>query len=249
MTPGIKSKATLTFASMALFLCVHAQLSSITPVLLGSGGGYSTGSTLTVSYSLGEIAVNTLNGTSQILTQGFQQPSGSASVGLVVSVLSTDLTCKGAGDGTATATITSGSFPFSYSWHTIPSQSSQIATGLMPGVYAVTVTDANHFSVVDSVLVKDNLSICGIHVYTGISPNGDGKNDVWIIDNIELFLPNSVEIFNRWGDKVWNISNYNNSGNVWKGKDNSGSDLPDGTYFYLLRVGTNEQKGWVEITR
>jgi gliding motility-associated-like protein len=227
----------------------NAQLGSLSPVLIGSGGGYGTGTTLSVSYSEGELSINTVNGTSLVLTQGFQQPSEVAGLGLTVSVLSTALTCIDSHDGTATATVISGAFPYTYSWHTNPPQTGETAQELMPGTYSVTVTDANNFSVVDSVVVKDNHLICGIHAYSGFSPNGDGKNDVWYIDHIDLFLPNTVSIFNRWGDRVWNTENYDNGRKVWNGKDNEGVDLPDGTYFYLIRTGKDEQKGWVEITR
>ena len=66
-----------------------------------------------------------------------------------------------------------------------------------------------------------------------ITPNGDGFNDVWKIDLIRY--PNAVvTIFDRWGEVVYTSGNYNND---WGGVDQkSGKKLPDGTYFYLLKV-------------
>ncbi len=76
---------------------------------------------------------------------------------------------------------------------------------------------------------------------TGFSPNGDGNNDTYIIDdNISQFPNNTFTIFNRWGNKVYEKSPYDNS---WGGESNVdntvGSDnkLPVGTYYYLFDYG------------
>ena len=81
-----------------------------------------------------------------------------------------------------------------------------------------------------------------------ISPNEDGINDIWKINNIDYFKDNSVEIFNRWGNRVYFKSPYDNS---WKGKSDKGVDLPDGTYFYVidLKNGNKPQTGFVIIHR
>lgn len=85
--------------------------------------------------------------------------------------------------------------------------------------------------------------------YTGITPNGDGSNDTWVIDNIELYPNNTVAIFNRWGIQVWSGNNYNNSSVVWKGDNSSGQPLPDATYYYVAKVNGTTYKGWVQLTR
>lgn len=76
-----------------------------------------------------------------------------------------------------------------------------------------------------------------IIIYNGISPNGDGANDKWIIEYIDL-LPdtekNQVKIYNRWGDLVWEVSDYNNTSNVFTGTNKNGGELPTGTYFYKI---------------
>src|SRR5690606_10777338 len=92
----------------------------------------------------------------------------------------------------------------------------------------------------------------------GFSPNGDGINDFWEIVGIENSPNNTVNIYNRWGDLVFTISNYNNSSNVFKGVANrmskSGAgNLPDGTYFFDIKIsGTHnlkKLKGFVVIKR
>ncbi|MGZ6520120.1 MAG: T9SS type B sorting domain-containing protein, partial [Bacteroidia bacterium] len=70
------------------------------------------------------------------------------------------------------------------------------------------------------------------------------------IDGITNIKENTVSIFNRWGDLVWNCDNYDNvtDGKVWKGKSNKNGELPDATYFYVINAGGKTYKGWVELT-
>lgn len=87
-------------------------------------------------------------------------------------------------------------------------------------------------------------------IYHGFTPNDDQHNDTWIIDGIENIPKNTVSIFNRWGDRVWKIDDYNNlSPNVWDGKNTKGAKLPDATYFYIIEANEILEKGWVELTR
>ncbi len=79
-----------------------------------------------------------------------------------------------------------------------------------------------------------------ILVTNGVSPNGDGINDYFIIQNIQQFPNNKVEIFNRWGVLVFETTNYDSNNNVFRGYSegrltlNKGELLPSGTYFYTL---------------
>ena len=82
-----------------------------------------------------------------------------------------------------------------------------------------------------------------------ITPNGDGVNDEWFIDAIGYseFRNNSVQIINRWGQEVFSASPYNNN---WRGQNNNGNDLPDGTYFYVVDLGNGSvSEGFVIINR
>jgi gliding motility-associated-like protein len=91
-------------------------------------------------------------------------------------------------------------------------------------------------------------------VYSSLTPNGDGINDSWVIDGINLYKNNKVKIINRWGDLVFEESNYDNKEKVWKGECNSGfaiteKNLPDGTYFYSIDLsnGSKPITGYVVI--
>ena len=73
-------------------------------------------------------------------------------------------------------------------------------------------------------------------IYNGFSPNDDGVNDVFWIENIDIADNNKLVVYNRWGTSVLNVENYRNN---WKGTYRS-ADLPDGTYYYVF---TYEEAG------
>ena len=76
-----------------------------------------------------------------------------------------------------------------------------------------------------------------------ITPNGDGKNDLFVIVGLSQYPGSTLRIYNRWGSEVYQSQNYNN--------DWGGSGLNDGTYYYILiantPTGKQAYKGWVEI--
>jgi gliding motility-associated-like protein len=82
------------------------------------------------------------------------------------------------------------------------------------------------------------------------SPNGDGINDLWLVTNTQCLKTAKVEVFNRYGGKVYeNLSYTNNWDGTYKGKP-----LPDGTYYYivtytLINGQPVQQKGNVTILR
>lgn len=89
--------------------------------------------------------------------------------------------------------------------------------------------------------VKTDLILPGdIVIYNGVTPDGDGDNDYFIIDHIKDFPKNTVEIYNRWGVRVFETRGYDTNGNVFKGDSEgratiTGSKiLPTGTYFYII---------------
>ena len=83
-------------------------------------------------------------------------------------------------------------------------------------------------------------------IYTGVSPNDDGVNDVFYIEGIENYPDNTVSVFNRWGNEVFHQKSYKND---WNGTYNSKA-LPDGTYFYILEDGVGKSySGYIQILR
>ncbi|WP_130735931.1 PKD domain-containing protein [Flavobacterium sp. J27] len=82
----------------------------------------------------------------------------------------------------------------------------------------------------------------------GISPNDDGENDTWIIENITNFPKAKIEVFDRNGVAVFNAIDYQND---WRGlKQNSGELLPVGSYYFVINIfgdGSLFIKGWLYI--
>ncbi|WP_282049785.1 gliding motility-associated C-terminal domain-containing protein [Maribacter aquivivus] len=92
-----------------------------------------------------------------------------------------------------------------------------------------------------------------------ITPDNDGTNDFFRIENIESFPNNTVQIYNRWGVVVYEKSGYDNSTNVFTGISsgratiNTDSELPVGVYFYVIRFTNNgdnlNKSGYLYINR
>ncbi|WP_136466094.1 gliding motility-associated C-terminal domain-containing protein [Flagellimonas onchidii] len=91
---------------------------------------------------------------------------------------------------------------------------------------------------------NDPGTICNI-----FSPNGDGINDTLVfVDPNNEYSNNSIEIFDRYGNSVFQMNRYDSS---WDGTGSNGN-LPKGTYFYILDLngdGSNVVKGWIQIIR
>jgi gliding motility-associated-like protein len=80
-----------------------------------------------------------------------------------------------------------------------------------------------------------------------LTPNGDGRNDKWLIRNLDSYPDNEVSIFDRTGRMVYHRLNYSND---WDGTIN-GRPLAEGTYYYILKItGTSRiAKGYINIIR
>ena len=84
---------------------------------------------------------------------------------------------------------------------------------------------------------------CGIQ--KGISVNGDGLNDLL---DLSLLNVKHLSIYNRYGSRVYSKERYTNE---WKGQSDSGEDLPDGTYYYIIDFNDNQpsKNGWIYVAR
>jgi len=71
-----------------------------------------------------------------------------------------------------------------------------------------------------------------IRIPNAFTPNGDGRDDTWQIEFIEQFPDNTVNVFNRWGNKIFSATNYSRA-NEWRG-DINGQPAPVGTYYYVV---------------
>jgi gliding motility-associated-like protein len=155
------------------------------------------------------------------------------------AVITTSSGCNGA-SFEVTASVVSG--VATYQWY--DSSSNLIGTTATiviteSGTYEVRVT-VNSCTTIEFVTV-DRLPCV---IPKGVSPNNDGLNDTW---NLSGLNAEKVQIFNRYGVEVYSKSNYTNE---WEGKTNSGNELPDGTYYYVVSLpGGALKTGWVYINR
>lgn len=111
-------------------------------------------------------------------------------------------------------------------------------------LYSVTVTSD------EGCVLTDNISVNIVDkpiFRNTFTPNGDGVNDVWEIDYLESYPDVSVDIFNRFGVKVYTTIGYKSP---WDGTLN-GDELPVGTYYYVIdpKQGIPIYTGWVTILR
>lgn len=96
----------------------------------------------------------------------------------------------------------------------------------------------------------DENEVCEVEVIKGFSPNGDGVYDFFVIGHLENYPKNKLQVFNRWGSKVFEATNYQNT---WDGIATEGSGnkvLPSGPYYYIIELneaGIKPVTGWVYI--
>lgn len=154
---------------------------------------------------------------------------------------------NGIQNGRARVEVRGGTPPYSYAWNT--SDTTQTIEALTQGTYEVQVTDANGCTALATATIEEVLKLNCLKIHTGFTPNGDGVNEVWYIPCIDAFRQNEVVILSRWGQELFRMEGYDNR---WDGTVN-GSPLPDGTYYYVLKLNTPTDKrtfkGTVTIIR
>lgn len=109
-----------------------------------------------------------------------------------------------------------------------------------------------------AIVPKDNPAPpTDLVIFNAISPNGDGVNDTFHIKGIDQYPDNRVEIYNRWGIKVYDAKSYNESDVMFNGYSDGRATverkekLPTGTYFYILNYTNGrdviEKSGYLYI--
>lgn len=100
----------------------------------------------------------------------------------------------------------------------------------------------------DTVNVSIEILCESLTIVSGFSPNGDGINDNFTILGVQNFPNNSILIFNKWGEKIFQQNGYDNS---WSGEKDHGSALPEeeSLYYYVFDNGEGKSySGYVKIT-
>jgi len=113
------------------------------------------------------------------------------------------------------------------------------------GIYVDSMTNANGC---DSLVILElSVTTCSgdFEIANILTPNGDGQNDTWKIDNPYQITGCLVKIYNRWGQPLYETNNYQNE---WDGTKNNEA-LPDGVYFYSIECGETVYKGAINLLR
>ncbi|MFN4234706.1 MAG: gliding motility-associated C-terminal domain-containing protein [Bacteroidia bacterium] len=108
------------------------------------------------------------------------------------------------------------------------------------GTYNVLLEVSNNFGCIDTfsleIIIRNELKVPNV-----FSPNGDGKNDLFIIEGL-YGSGNKLEVYNRWGILIYQSEDYKNDWN--------GDNHPDGTYYFIFKpIDKDEIKGTVNILR
>ncbi len=222
------------------------------PQTTGSGIGFSftpplNGSTTPGSYLYGVSFLTDLAG-------------GCASIPTLFSVtavaypnvtFSGDTTiCEG-----ETALLYASSGSYVYSWTPTPTSgiSNLPVTTTSPASsssYSCAVANSGCITTGVVNVIVQSASDCAFLVYNGFTPNGDDRNDTWVIDGADSTAGIHVIIFNRWGEHLWEGHDYDNQNVVWRGRDGSGNQVPEGTYFFIIyQRDVEKQTGWIELSR
>jgi len=149
----------------------------------------------------------------------------------------------GATDGAIATDVQGGTEPYTYEWTPDVFEGASGSAGLAPGTYDLTVIDANGCVADTTFIIREPFDLT---LPTGLSPNGDGANDTYVILGIEGFPRNEFKVFNRWGNLVYEKVNYNNE---WGGESRNGDTLPDGTYFVVFSASGREFNTYVDLRR
>ena len=155
---------------------------------------------------------------------------------LNLNTTSTEESCFNNLDGTAEVLLQGGNGPFSFLWNDVQGQQTALATGLVGNRnYRVEVTDVNNCVYERSVFVplKDGC----IFIANGITPNGDGANDTWVIGGLDGYADAQVQVVNRYGQVVFESNGY---ANPWRGTLNN-EPLPPADYYYVVSYDKSKE--------
>jgi gliding motility-associated-like protein len=151
--------------------------------------------------------------------------------------------CRGE-TATLTTTAIGGEGSYSYAWNTSENEKIIQVSPNNNTSYFVTVTDSCGNAIDEEIKVY---VICEVEIPNVFTPDGDGKNDVFQIGNLEDHPGSDLKIYDRWGKLIFKSRNYDNN---W-----DGNILPEGTYYYILSLRekpaykANEKRGFISILK
>lgn len=237
---------------------VMATVSSSNPALFTTLSVSSvSGGAATLNYQLAStgsaivtVTVQDNGGTANGGTDTFSQSFTLTANEMPVAAIASDKGTQVLKGETVTLTASGGT---TYSWDSPPNVSGTSISAMIrlrpvqTTTYQVKVSNASGCSSNASITINVADDYQNIHPANLLTPNGDGKNDTWVVKNIDLYPNNTVSIFDKGGRKLLEVKRYNND---WDGTLN-GSPLAEGTYYYVIDFGPGQAplKGFITILR
>ncbi len=199
-----------------------------TPTLSGIGAGNYTSTVIDA------------HGCSETLDIELDEPDP-----IVVEEIVEPAYCPDFSDGSVELIIFGGTAPYSVEW-SAGGETMESIYDLDPETYSYQITDGNNCTYKGDVVVGYKNDACFI-VPEIITPNNDGYNDTWRIDGLEVYPDVTIEVFDRWGKRVFYSEGYNEK---FDGTFN-GKELPMESYHYMidLKNGTERIVGNLTIIR
>ena len=235
------SQTALTKLPVLVTVANSSSLPGLYPITLSG----ATATNYTFNYVSGKLTIIALSNaklinlvpTSGTLTPSFNSDSFSYNAQVDNEIQGVRLTLTF--DPTATATINGSSAPNDR-------QSFFVPLNIGNNTITIIVTAQDHTTKNTYTLVvyrgEDQKNIVASNILT---PNGDGKNDTWVIADIQLYPNNTVTVFDKGGRTVYSKHGYTND---WNGTF-GGAPLTEGTYYYVIDLGPQKRqfKGFITI--
>ncbi|MGC9332349.1 MAG: gliding motility-associated C-terminal domain-containing protein, partial [Bacteroidales bacterium] len=163
---------------------------------------------------------------------------------LLVDYESGHPSCIGYYDGYIEFEVSGGVMPYTFSWEMGESHSPSFPN-LYEGEYNFEIRDNNNCKEYVSIELIDTPIEC-IRIPNAFTPNDDGTNDTWIIENLEIYNNYQIQVFNRWGQLMY----YAETGDEpWDGTTLRGKKVPTGSYVYVIKLdsGRDQKSGIVTV--
>lgn len=218
-----------------------------------AGGGTDLLYQWAPSVSTGAVAENLGPGTYEVVVINASNCEEAATFVLdpidpiVVSLIDMGPALCGVSNGYLEVEATGGSGGFAYTW---PEGTGAYWWGAPAGTHVLEVMDASN-CVVDTAFTLACEDEIPVGVNQLLTPNGDGKNDRWVLEDLYLYPDHRVRVYNRWGSLVYEASPYSNDWHgTWESGNGAGQPLPSATYYYLFDSGMASvppSRGFIEI--
>jgi gliding motility-associated-like protein len=187
------------------------------------------------------ISVRDSTGCSLQQTVSISQPDEK----MKIQLISKATTCFEKTDGWAEVkdVFGYGKAPFQYTWSNGANTARIDQMG--PGMFFVQVRDAQGCLATDSVYIQQSHQEC-LGMPNAISPNGDGINDVFEIQNLCDYASFKVQVFRKTGELIYEMKTCTD---YWDGTDNGKKADSGSTYFIKLVLDRGFAAGGFELNR